>query len=546
MPRYESGTGNNRRFWEISVTGNQLTTRHGRAGSDGRLMEPRVFKTAADAQKDADKRIAGKLRQEFELVDDDVSGQSENPGLIETILDSPDEDAPYLVYSDWLQSQGDSRGELITVHSRLAADPENAALQKTETRLLKKLAPTRIAKMAKKKRSPKKAASGYSELNWRLGFIDNARVARNSERPPYTIRELTGSLLRHPSARVLRSLTIGALGGKDDYDYAEVVEAIRLAAPTSLKQLFLADFLVEEHADLSASTLGDVSGLYPVLPRLEQLHLRAGSMDVGDIDLPVLRSLTITTVVFEQRTLQAIARAPWPQLAALNLISGGTALPFTGIADIGAAAGMNAPRQLSLSHTDETGEVWRGVLRDAAMLSRLDVLELPYGSLTDNDADDLLAQRHQLEHLQTLNLEGNYLSDDAVKALTGICKEVRLANQRPPASSRGSFTDQQISEFAPDSKSMLAARKVAKPGKWPELGSDAEYLWGRCQGSSQYVVFVNVDDMESGCSCPSQKYPCKHAIALLMLAQQNAVPEADLPDGLLDEVEYSRYDSSWE
>lgn len=549
MPRYESGTGANRRFWEIDVIDNQLRTRHGRVGSNGRLSDPKTFKTAEDAHKDANKRIAGKVRQGFERVDDHVLAMAEDPALIEAIIDGagPTHEGPYLVYSDWLQSQGDARGELIMVQKQLQADPDNTTLQKTEDKLIKKLSPERLYKMHKKKRSKnKRKDSGYTHLDWKLGFIVGARVARNSERPPYTIRELTTTLLAHPSARVLRSLEIGALGGKGDYDYTHVVEAIRRAAPTSLRHLTLAEFDGEEHADLSASTLGDISGLYPVLPRLETLHLRAGTMDIGDIVLPSLRTLAITTIVFEQRALQSVAQASWPHLASLRLRAGGTALPYAGIADIGTAPDMKALRNLSLEHTDETGEVWRGVLRDSALLSRLDTLALPYGSLTDHDVDDLLAQRHQLEHLRLLDLQGNYLSEDATRAIHGVCKSVLLSNQRPPASSRDSFTDQQINEFAPDAKSILAARKIAKPNKWLLLGSDGEYLWGRCQGSSLYQVFVNVDDMESACECPSQKYPCKHAIALLMLAQGNAVPTNRLPDGFLDDVESARYDSPWE
>jgi uncharacterized protein (TIGR02996 family) len=45
---------------------------------------------------------------------------SVQPGLLERIIAAPDDDAPRLVYADWLQEQGDPRGELIVIQCALA------------------------------------------------------------------------------------------------------------------------------------------------------------------------------------------------------------------------------------------------------------------------------------------------------------------------------------------------------------------------------------------------------------------------------------------
>lgn len=544
MPRYESGGAGNR-FWEISVVDNQVITRSGQVGTDGRLAEPKVFDTADAAQKDADRRVRAKVKQGFALVDDDTSAQVRNSQLEAAILDNPDDDGPYLVYGDWLQSRGDPRGELVVVQEQRARNPGDAALKKREAKLLAELSPSRVSKMARKKHAAKKAESGYCELGWRLGFIERARVARNSDRPPYTVRELTASLLAHPAAAVLRSLTIGALGVDGQYDYGPVIEEIRRAAPRSLRELFIADFDPEEHADLSWSSLGDVSALYPVLPRLERLHLRAGAMDLGVVALPSLRSLTLTTDVFDDRILAAVAQAEWPRLEALALHAGGTALPMTAVSRL-VGARMDGLRELALVGTDDTGELWRGVLRGSALLARLRVLDLSRGSLVDRDADTLLAARHQLEHLERLNVEANYLSEEAAAELLGVCPDVRVADQRPPQAFQ--LSDRQIAEFAPDGKSIVAARKIAKPEQWMELGRDQSLLWGHCAGSrgNAYDVYADVEAMDAGCTCPSQKYPCKHAIALLLLAQTQAVPEKPAPAGFVDDVDANSYEPIWE
>lgn len=53
----------------------------------------------------------------------DVS--DEERGLLAAILETPDDDAPRLVYADWLQGHGDPRGELIQLQCQLAAAPDD-------------------------------------------------------------------------------------------------------------------------------------------------------------------------------------------------------------------------------------------------------------------------------------------------------------------------------------------------------------------------------------------------------------------------------------
>ena len=76
--------------------------------------------------------------------------------------------------------------------------------------------------------------------------------------------------------------------------------------------------------------------------------------------------------------------------------------------------------------------------------------------------------------------------------------------------------------MAPDEASVKAARGLASPGKWQELGFDEEAAWGLCQGSGSkpYQVKADLSGPVCSCSCPSRKIPCKHALALLMLMAQ--------------------------
>jgi hypothetical protein len=94
------------------------------------------------------------------------------------------------------------------------------------------------------------------------------------------------------------------------------------------------------------------------------------------------------------------------------------------------------------------------------------------------------------------------------------------------------LTVEQVLALAPDAGSVSAARKLAQPAIWNTRGRSDGALWGECQGSALYQVRVDLADMTVKCSCPSRKFPCKHSLALLLLAaeQPALLPPAAAPD----------------
>lgn len=81
------------------------------------------------------------------------------------------------------------------------------------------------------------------------------------------------------------------------------------------------------------------------------------------------------------------------------------------------------------------------------------------------------------------------------------------------------LTADQILALAPDASSAKAGSQLAQPAKWSNLGSDAEVLWGECQGSGKDPYRTQIDCSEPAfkCSCPSRKFPCKHGLGLYLL-----------------------------
>lgn len=90
-----------------------------------------------------------------------------------------------------------------------------------------------------------------------------------------------------------------------------------------------------------------------------------------------------------------------------------------------------------------------------------------------------------------------------------------------------SVTQKKIEALAPDQASLNAARKLLQPSKWPLLAQNADetLAWAECQGSGStpYRVSLDLSDLGYKCSCPSRKFPCKHALALMWLRAEGKI-----------------------
>src|SRR6267154_135129 len=94
--------------------------------------------------------------------------------------------------------------------------------------------------------------------------------------------------------------------------------------------------------------------------------------------------------------------------------------------------------------------------------------------------------------------------------------------------------------LAPDDSSRRAAATLARPGQWKNgAGAAGDLVWGLCAGSAKnpYQVIVDLAGPAFKCSCPSRKFPCKHALALLLLWSAGTVP---------DEPEPADYARTWQ
>ncbi|MBN9122600.1 MAG: TIGR02996 domain-containing protein [Planctomycetes bacterium] len=105
---------------------------------------------------------------------------------------------------------------------------------------------------------------------------------------------------------------------------------------------------------------------------------------------------------------------------------------------------------------------------------------------------------------------------------------------KPPADP---WDVQHIEAKAPDAKSVTEARKVLTQGGFGKVEPRADGMgwWVVCKGlTGTYEVSVRRGPrggLESRCSCPSSKKPCKHALALLLYLAEHPEerPESAAP-----------------
>jgi hypothetical protein len=113
--------------------------------------------------------------------------------------------------------------------------------------------------------------------------------------------------------------------------------------------------------------------------------------------------------------------------------------------------------------------------------------------------------------------------------------------------SDAAWTTERILTLAPDPASAKAGKDLAAARKWVSFGRDDRTAWGECQGSGAKPYQTQIDLAEPAfkCSCPSRKFPCKHALGLFLLTvAQNAAPTQASPPQWVQEWLASRAQKS--
>ncbi|WP_164016878.1 WGR domain-containing protein [Pyxidicoccus trucidator] len=440
MPRFEMKEGSSNKFWEITRDEDVLTTRWGRIGTEGQ-EKTQKFKSSWESRTAYDKQVQEKEGKGYKRVKPtDASPKPKaNKELEAAILGAPEVADGYLVYGDWLQSQGDPRGELIALQHALlqAKGAEATALKRKVAALLKKHQDVLLG-------APLASMLGGKTLTveWHLGFIRSARVAiaGYGEDPEFQIDETLAMLLAHPSARFLQELTLGMADNEGENEYGALIKLITKAAPKALRKLFIGDFVFPDEMEISWTDLGNLAPLYTAFPQLRSLHLRGGGASMGKIDLPELREFIVESGGLSRPAVKAIAAANWPKLERMEVWFGseeyGAGGDLKSIQPILDATGLPQLRQLGLCNAEFTNELV-AALPKSQVLKQIESLDLSLGTLTDKGAEVMLANAAAFKHLKHLDLDRNLLSAKVAKSLAKLCAGVVIGRQRHDDSDEG-------------------------------------------------------------------------------------------------------------
>jgi hypothetical protein len=102
------------------------------------------------------------------------------------------------------------------------------------------------------------------------------------------------------------------------------------------------------------------------------------------------------------------------------------------------------------------------------------------------------------------------------------------------------FTEDQVTQLAPDASSLKSGKDLANERKWLNFQLNQRVLWGEVQGSGKdpYRTQVDLNAIAFKCSCPSRKFPCKHGLGVLFLYAQK-------PNSFKTDVSEPAWVSEW-
>ena len=336
------------------------------------------------------------------------------------IASNPDDDAAYLVYSDWLQQRGDPRGELIMLQHRGHQAAANDLLSRHSNYFYGTLS----------------SRPSLLDATWHLGFLRACRFALDGDRGPgHEQRALAAleTLLVLPSARFLRDLSIGIMNVPyNNYDGA--IEVLARHDLGSLERLALGDGIEHSTAtatDAFTTEIGRTRPLYAAAPNLTTLILRSTEhLDLDGIELPRLSELRVSG---GGRWLHTLLRVPLPELHTLELTD--SFLVEDDAAWNALLSGASFPKLRHLAIGVQS--YWTGrvgsLIANAPVLRQLHTLDLSETILVEADLDAILAYAGAFSHLEKLDLGSvwSVLNEEDAKALHRLCARVDLRSPSP-------------------------------------------------------------------------------------------------------------------
>lgn len=453
------------------------------------------------------------------------AAEARHPELERQLREDPAAAELYPVYADWLQERADPLGELIAlgIAATTGTDDDRARFERHlklhEARFLGGLA--------------RELTNGV-RLHWRHGMV-------------HALEELLGlqprrwqALLRLRVCDFVQSITLHR-GCSPELDAAiaeHAAESLRALTLDSFHGPLPARLMQRDLRSLAVSGGGIPldPGTFPA--SLERLELRVQQLAAGDASsLPL--SIRELHLALTAPLVASLAGARLPRVERLTLTVDATTAPL--VPALLESIELPALTRLAIGDGRLDAKTF-GALAQLPLAARLTSLALTNLELSDEAMRGIARARGAFPALAELDLSHNELSRDGLALARELAPSVISRRQHK----RGSGLERRLGRWA--GSRLQVAEGIADPEAWRDAGVDGDLRWARYRGEQAYELFVTADLQRYGCTCPSRFQPCKHVVALALVAERAGLPEV-AAGGIEERVtgeRRERFDAVWE
>lgn len=459
---FEFVEGTSSKFWEVRIDGTAVKTRYGKIGTPGQTtLKP--FGSAADAQKEFDKLVAEKTKKGYvesspaggaspaggppppskkgapAVATSGTARDARNPELEQAILNNPTDRNAFAVLADWLQEQGDPRGELISLQLGNKDKQAKALIEKHAEYFLGPLAEhqqvhdedmnnsrSHLRTTEQEKAWEKTRADAFL---WRNGYFYRVRLSSDgsSDAPDSDPATILEKVVNHPSGRFTVEFAFNS-NGESDFDLQDIIDVLAKKAPLTTRRLVFGDNVDQ----VSWHRTGNLSKLWKSVPNLQTLEIETGAFDVGKMVAPKLERAIFITGGLSKSCGKNIATADMPSIKHLEIYYGrneyGGSCTVKEVQPLLNRTDLPRLEYLGLKNSEFADDIAKA-LNGAKILKGLKTLDLSLGTMTDAGAAALAAAKESLKHLDCLDLTRNYLTNAGKKLVKGLCKKVIVDRQ---------------------------------------------------------------------------------------------------------------------
>ena len=418
--------------WEVALDGRDVRIRSGKV--DGELSEEVIrFQEELRAHWEVDRLSAERAADGYELVaKDDQLATLSSVEFESALRAEPDRLDNYLVFGDWLESQGDPRGEIIAIQHALLSEPQRtvrrAELERREMTLLFRHRRRLWGELGGQVVSAgaQLYAADLFSIEWHLGFMRrvtfNLLALPDLDLGPMTFGQLMARLFALDTAALLQEMTILEFGERDPEVFRQIMVAMAEHAPPTLRGLSIGEpdrWIRIPHLHLPAGGL----------PTVETMALCAQELSPPERFSPTLADLELTLGEVGDELINVLAGTRWDALESFSLRLLREQLRYRGVRFDGAGlapivSGRTAPHltSLTLQGTRDSDELCRQ-LASSQIAGQLTYLDLGFGTMTSIGAGYLVSAG--LDRLETLIVHNNHLTSSDVQRLGHVARSVQ-------------------------------------------------------------------------------------------------------------------------